>query len=76
MRDNVGNGTYADGQDAVDPNRNYPTAWNLDGEGASNSFGSATYRGPFPLSEPEDLAYGLRQLTDVATEEVWLHDAS
>ena len=68
LRDNDGNGTFGDGQDGVDPNRNYPTAWNLDEEGASNTFSSGTYRGPFPLSEPEDLAYDrlLRRITPEA----------
>ncbi|MET0768431.1 MAG: M14 family zinc carboxypeptidase, partial [Solirubrobacteraceae bacterium] len=68
VRDNDGNGTYGDGQDGVDPNRNYPTAWNLDGEGASNTPGGQTYRGPFPLSETEDLAYDrlLRKITPEA----------
>ena len=56
LRDNDGNGTYGDNQDGVDPNRNYPTKRGIDEEGASNSFATATYRGPFPLSEPEDLA--------------------
>ena len=65
LRDNDGNGTFGDTQDGVDPNRNYPTAWNLDEEGASNTFNGQTYRGPFPLSEPEDLAYDrlLRRIT-------------
>ena len=65
VRDNDGNGVFGDPADGVDPNRNYPTAWNLDDEGASNSFGSGTYRGPYPLSEPEDLAYDrlLRRIT-------------
>ncbi|HWT91757.1 MAG TPA: M14 family zinc carboxypeptidase, partial [Solirubrobacteraceae bacterium] len=65
VRDNDGNGTFGDGQDGVDPNRNYPTAWNLDEEGASNTPSSGTFRGPQPLSEPEDLAYDrlLRKIT-------------
>ena len=65
LRDNNGDGVFGDGQDGVDPNRNYPTAWNLDEEGASNTFGGQTYRGPYPLSEPEDLAYDrlLRRIT-------------
>jgi hypothetical protein len=65
LRDNNADGVFGDGQDGVDPNRNYPTAWNLDEEGASNSFGSQTYRGPYPLSETEDLAYDrlLRKIT-------------
>src|SRR4051794_30161308 len=68
LRDNNGDNVYGDGQDGVDPNRNYPTAWGLDEGGASNTFGSATYRGPFPLSEPEDLAYDrlLRKITPEA----------
>ena len=68
LRDNDGNGIFGDGQDGVDPNRNYPTAWDLDEEGASNTFSSGTYRGPFPLSEPEDLAYDrlLRRITPEA----------
>ena len=68
MRDNDGNGVYGDGQDGVDPNRNYPTAWGLDEEGASFTRRSPTYRGPFPLSEPEDLAYDrlLRKITPEA----------
>ena len=37
MRDNDGNGIFGDGQDGVDPNRNYPTAWGLDEEGASST---------------------------------------
>ena len=68
LRDNDGNGTFGDGQDGVDANRNYPTAWGLDDEGSSGSFSSGTYRGPFPLSEPEDLAYDrlLRRITPEA----------
>ena len=68
VRDNDGNGVIGDGPDGVDPNRNYPTAWNLDGEGASNNPQSGTYRGPFPLSETEDLAYDrlLRKITPEA----------
>ncbi len=68
VRDNDGNGTFGDAQDGVDPNRNYPTAWGLDEEGASNNRASAVYRGPQPLSEPEDLAYDrlLRRITPEA----------
>ena len=36
VRDNDGNGIPGDGSDGVDPNRNYPTAWGLDEEGASH----------------------------------------
>ena len=68
VRDNDGNGVYGDGQDGVDPNRNYPTAWGLDEEGSSSNPASGTYRGPNPLSEPEDLAYDrlLRKITPEA----------
>ena len=68
VRDNDGNGVYGDGQDGVDPNRNYPTSWGLDDEGSSASPSSGTYRGPNPLSEPEDLAYDrlLRKITPEA----------
>ena len=44
------------GQDGVDPNRNYPTKWGYDNEGSSPSFGSETYRGSAPASEPETRA--------------------
>ena len=68
VRDNDGNGTFGDGQDGIDPNRNYPTAWGLDEEGASNSRSSATFRGLTPFSEPENLAYDrlLRKITPEA----------
>ena len=56
MRDNDANGIYGDSQDGVDPNRNYPAKRGIDEEGASNSFSSGTYRGPYALSEPENLA--------------------
>ena len=56
IRDNNANGIYGDNQDGVDPNRNYPAKRGIDEEGASNSFGSETYRGPYALSEPENLA--------------------
>ena len=56
LRDNNANGIYGDGQDGVDPNRNYPAKRGIDEEGASNTFNSGTYRGPYPLSEPENLA--------------------
>jgi Zinc carboxypeptidase/Bacterial Ig domain len=57
LRDNNGNGIFGDDDDGVDPNRNYATGWNLDPEGSSGNPGSGTYRGPAPLSEPENLAY-------------------
>ena len=68
LRDNNGNNVIGDGPDGVDPNRNYPTSWGLDEEGSSSSPQSATYRGPFPLSETEDLAYDrlLRRITPEA----------
>ena len=68
VRDNNGNDVIGDGEDGVDPNRNYPTAWGLDEEGSSSAPASGTYRGPFPLSETEDLAYDrlLRRITPEA----------
>jgi murein tripeptide amidase MpaA len=55
LRDNDGDGLIT-GQDGVDPNRNYPTKWGYDNEGSSPSFGSQTYRGAGPASEPETRA--------------------
>jgi hypothetical protein len=55
LRDNDANGIYGNSQDGVDPNRNYPSKRGIDEEGASNSFSSETYRGPYALSEPENL---------------------
>jgi hypothetical protein len=55
LRDNDGDGQIT-GQDGVDPNRNYPTKWGYDNEGSSPSFGSDTYRGSGPASEPETRA--------------------
>ena len=68
VRDNNANGVIGDGPDGVDPNRNYPTAWGLDEEGSSSNPSSGTYRGPYPLSETEDLAYDrlLRRITPEA----------
>ena len=68
VRDNDGNGTFGDGQDGIDPNRNYPTAWDLDEEGATNSRSGQTFRGLTPFSEPENLAYDrlLRRITPEA----------
>ena len=57
LRDNNGNGIYGDPSDGVDPNRNYPAKRGIDEEGASNSFTSGTHRGPYALSEPENLAF-------------------
>ena len=55
LRDNDGDGQIT-GQDGVDPNRNYPTKWGYDNEGSSPSYGSQTYRGVAPASEPETRA--------------------
>ena len=55
LRDNNGDGVIT-GLDGVDPNRNYPTRWGYDNEGSSPSWGSETYRGPAPGSEPETRA--------------------
>ena len=43
--------------DGVDPNRNYPAKRAIDEEGAVNQTGGETYRGPYALSEPENLAF-------------------
>jgi hypothetical protein len=55
LRDNNGDGQITTG-DGVDPNRNYPTAWNYDDEGSSSDPASETYRGSGPASEPETRA--------------------
>lgn len=52
-RRNNGNGTRG-----VDLNRNYATGWG--GAGSSGNTNSETYRGPSPMSEPEN--QGLRNL--------------
>src|SRR4051812_4820534 len=57
VRDNNNNGVYGDSQDGVDPNRNYPAKRGIDEEGATNTFNSETYRGPYALSEPVNLAF-------------------
>ena len=57
LRDNNGNGIYGDDEDGVDPNRNYPAKRGIDEEGASNDWDDGTYRGPYALSEPENLAF-------------------
>ena len=56
LRDNNNNGIYGDNQDGVDPNRNYPAKRGIDEEGATNSIGGQTYRGPYALSESGNLA--------------------
>src|SRR5262245_23230987 len=55
LRDNNGDGVIT-GLDGVDPNRNFPTRWGYDNEGSSPSWGSQTYRGSEPGSEPETRA--------------------
>jgi hypothetical protein len=55
LRDNDGDGVIT-GLDGVDPNRNFPYRWGYDNEGSSPSFGSETYRGTGPASEPETKA--------------------
>ena len=55
LRDNDGDGVIT-GLDGVDPNRNFPYRWGYDNEGSSPSFGSETYRGTAPASEPETRA--------------------
>ena len=55
LRDNDGDGVTT-GLDGVDPNRNFPYRWGYDNEGSSPSFGSETYRGTGPASEPETRA--------------------
>ncbi len=68
LRDNNGNGIFGDGEDGVDPNRNYPAKRGIDEEGATNVWSSQTYRGPYALSEPENLAFDrlLRKVDFVA----------
>ena len=63
LRDNDGDGLYGEPRlvasgpgDGVDPNRNYPAKRGIDEEGANNNTGDETYRGPYALSEPENLA--------------------
>ncbi|MGH9235513.1 MAG: M14 family zinc carboxypeptidase [Acidimicrobiales bacterium] len=55
LRDNNRDGVITP-IDGVDPNRNFPTKWGYDNEGSSPNFGSETYRGVAPGSEPETLA--------------------
>jgi hypothetical protein len=62
LRDNDGDGIYGEPSsggvgDGVDPNRNYPAKRGIDEEGATNQTGGETYRGPYALSEPENLAF-------------------
>jgi len=52
LRDNDNDGAITN-QDGVDTNRNWPTKWNYDLEGASADPTSLTYHGSGPASEPE-----------------------
>ena len=53
MRDNDSSGTFNPEQDGVDLNRNFGYMWGYDNSGSSPYFGSGTYRGTGPFSEPE-----------------------
>ncbi|NNG01984.1 MAG: zinc carboxypeptidase, partial [Desulfobacteraceae bacterium] len=55
LRDNDGDGVITNA-DGVDLNRNFDSRWALDNEGSSRVFGSGTYRGAAPNSEPETQA--------------------
>jgi Zinc carboxypeptidase/Immune inhibitor A peptidase M6 len=52
LRD-VNGGGFSQDIDGVDPNRNWPTNWNYDLEGASADSSTETYHGSGPASEPE-----------------------
>jgi hypothetical protein len=52
LRDNNNDGQITPG-DGVDLNRNFSFKWGYDNEGSSPAFGSETYRGASPNSEPE-----------------------
>jgi hypothetical protein len=52
LHDNNGDGAITN-VDGVDPNRNWPTKWNYDLEGASAIPSSETFHGTGPASEPE-----------------------
>ena len=56
LRDNNGDGVITTG-DGVDLNRNWPTKWRFDPEGASDDPASDTYRGPSASSEREVTDY-------------------
>ena len=55
LADNDNNGVI-DGDDGVDPNRNFSSNWGRDNDGSSPRPESETYRGPSPASEPETQA--------------------
>ena len=52
LRD-VDGGGFSQDHDGVDTNRNFPTNWNFDLEGASNDPANETFHGSGPGSEPE-----------------------
>src|SRR3954453_10010187 len=52
LRD-VDGGGFSQDSDGVDTNRNFPTKWNYDQEGASADPANETYHGSGPASEPE-----------------------
>jgi hypothetical protein len=52
LRD-VNGGGFSQDSDGVDTNRNFPTNWNFDQEGASTDPANETYHGSGPASEPE-----------------------
>ncbi|WP_053226018.1 M14 family metallopeptidase [Solirubrobacter soli] len=52
LNDNDGNNVL-DGNDGVDPNRNWAEKWRYDEEGAADDFTDDTYRGASAESEPE-----------------------
>ena len=61
LRD-VDGGGFSQDTDGVDTNRNWPTNWNFDLEGASADPANETYHGAGPASEPEVKAMrGLEQ---------------
>ncbi|MGZ6697055.1 MAG: M14 family zinc carboxypeptidase [Solirubrobacteraceae bacterium] len=61
LRD-VNGGGFSQDADGVDTNRNWPTNWNYDLEGASNDPSNETFHGSGPGSEPEVQAMrGLEQ---------------
>ncbi len=68
LRDNNADGIFGNAGDGVDPNRNYPAKRGIDEEGATNDPNGQTYRGPYALSEPENLAFDrlLRRIDFVA----------
>jgi hypothetical protein len=53
LRDNNLDNQITPDADGVDPNRNWAEKWRYDQEGADDIFGSDTYRGSAPESEPE-----------------------